>query len=182
MSFSPFALTKTWESAEDFPTYEDDELQVRADMQCLFTELADGINALIAELAKHSTNDASAGANNIGVDAIAGMTNVTDVQSALAYLKLLIDNLVIGQLGDDSIATNMIQALAVTTAKIALGAVNTSQLADGAVTGAKTNFNGGLTIGGKLNINDQIILDSDSYGDTLPAAGTPGRLFFLKAT
>ena len=37
-------FTKSWESSEDFPSYESDETQVREDRQLLFDELADFIN------------------------------------------------------------------------------------------------------------------------------------------
>lgn len=188
MSLSNFALTKTWESAEDFPTFEEDEAKVRSDMQCLFDELAVGLQKLITELQKKSTNNGSAGATNIGIDAIVGLTGATTVQSALAMLKNAIDEATTGSLPDGSVATAKLANLAVTAAKLANLAVTTAKIADGAVTGAKTNFSGGLTVGGaltlngQLNVNDKIILDPDCYGSTLPSVATAGRLFFLKAT
>ena len=39
MSLTRFDFTKNWENAADFPTYEENETQVRADMQCLYDEL-----------------------------------------------------------------------------------------------------------------------------------------------
>ena len=69
---------------------------------------------------------------------------------------------------------------AVDTDNIAAGAVGTTELDDGAVTGSKTDFSSGLTIGGVLNQQGQIILDSDCFGDELPEIVTPGRLFFKK--
>ncbi|MBQ2995846.1 MAG: hypothetical protein IJE22_01235 [Oscillibacter sp.] len=41
-----FEYTKSWRSPADFPTVEVSEVQVREDMQCLFDEAAEGINAL----------------------------------------------------------------------------------------------------------------------------------------
>ena len=38
----------------------------------------------------------------------------------------------------------------------------------------------GGTFTGAITFQDNIILSSASYGTTLPAAGTPGRIFFLK--
>lgn len=50
MGFEPFAFTKSWENDRDFPTYEPDESQVRADLQCLHDEARDGLNRLIGQL------------------------------------------------------------------------------------------------------------------------------------
>lgn len=44
MSFTRMKFTKDWTNAEDFPTYEDSETQVRADLQLLFDELRDFLN------------------------------------------------------------------------------------------------------------------------------------------
>lgn len=188
MSLSNFALSKSWENAEDFPTFEENEEQVRADMQCLFDELAAGLRRLINELQKKNTQDGTSGAKGVGVDYIDGLSGATNVQDALALLKNAVDEATTGTLPDSSVTTDKLAALAVTAAKLAVAAVTTEKLADGAVTGAKTNFSSGLTVGGALtqngplNINNKIILDSDSYGDELPATAEAGRLFFLKVT
>lgn len=60
--------------------------------------------------------------------------------------------------------------------------VTTAKLEDGCVTGAKTNFSGGLTISGELTQTGQIVLGSNSYGTSLPSTATSGRLFFKKVT
>ncbi len=44
MSFERMQFTKNWNRPEDFPTYEDSEAQVRADIQLLFDELRDFLN------------------------------------------------------------------------------------------------------------------------------------------
>lgn len=44
MMIQDFSYTKSWRSRTDFPTVEDDEEQVREDMQCLFDELRDFLN------------------------------------------------------------------------------------------------------------------------------------------
>ena len=51
-------FSKDWTKAEDFPTYEPDESQVRADLQLLHNEAKAAINALVdklesAEFASH---------------------------------------------------------------------------------------------------------------------------------
>ena len=95
MSLSSFALTKSWESAEDFPTFEENEAKVREDMQCLFTELEVGLQTLIAELQRYDTSDGSAGAKSVGIDSIAGITGATNVQDALAILQNTLENITI---------------------------------------------------------------------------------------
>ena len=50
-----FRYTRTWRSPRDFPTVETSEVQVREDMQSLFDEAAEGINALVEEVKKLPT-------------------------------------------------------------------------------------------------------------------------------
>ena len=50
MALESFEYTKTWESADDFPTIETDEIKVREDIQCLYDEIAAGLNRLITAL------------------------------------------------------------------------------------------------------------------------------------
>lgn len=50
MAFEPLTYSKSWENPEDFPTYEPDEKQVRADLQLLHNEARDAINRLVAAL------------------------------------------------------------------------------------------------------------------------------------
>ncbi len=47
MAFEPLEFTKNWENAQDFPTYEPDEVQVRADLQWLHNETRDGLIQII---------------------------------------------------------------------------------------------------------------------------------------
>jgi len=47
MSFERMKFTKDWNRPEDFPTYEDSEAQVRADLQLLFDELRDFLNGAL---------------------------------------------------------------------------------------------------------------------------------------
>ena len=49
MAFEQLSYTKDWTNPADFPTYEPDEAQVRADMQCLFNEIRSFINAKLVE-------------------------------------------------------------------------------------------------------------------------------------
>lgn len=50
MAFERLAYSKTWEDPVDFPTYEPNENQVRADLQLLHDEARDGLNRLIDAL------------------------------------------------------------------------------------------------------------------------------------
>lgn len=50
MAFLPLKFSKSWKNSQDFPTYEPDETQVRADMQLLHDETKDGFNALVDAL------------------------------------------------------------------------------------------------------------------------------------
>lgn len=183
MSLSSFSLSKSWESATAFPTYEEDEAQVRADMQCLFDELADGLNVLINALNRKTSGS---GASQIGVEPIANMDGVTDVQSALALLRSLIVDISSGAVDDGAISATKLADEAVTTPKIAGSAVTTAKLADGAVNNDKCDFSEGLDVDGALAVNDtldvngEILLSSDCYGDALPETATAGRLFFLR--
>lgn len=61
------------------------------------------------------------------------------------------------------------------TTAIADGSVGTAKLANGAVTGAKTDFSAGLPVNGPMTLTSGI-----GYGDTLPASGTEGQIFFLR--
>lgn len=50
MSFEKLTFTKNWENPTDFPTYETDEQQVRADLQLLHNEAKSALNRLIDAL------------------------------------------------------------------------------------------------------------------------------------
>lgn len=49
MAFEQLEFTKNWERPEDFPTFEENEVQVRADMQCLYDEIKDFINSKLID-------------------------------------------------------------------------------------------------------------------------------------
>lgn len=50
MAFPKLSFTKSWKNAVDFPTVETNETKVRADMQYLFDEIKEALNALIDKL------------------------------------------------------------------------------------------------------------------------------------
>lgn len=154
-----------------------------AALKAKFDEAANAVKdfintSLLVQLQAEASG--AAGANRVGISAIPGITGANNVQDALELIYNVAKLAQAGDLQDDVIHTNHIINSAVTTPKINDGAVTTAKLAAGAVTGAKTDFSAGLTVAGDLTPQGKIVLDSDCYGDTLPAAGTPGRLFFLR--
>lgn len=61
MAFTRLTYEKDWTRAEDFPTYESDEVRVREDMQYHPNAVRDFLNALLGEL-ENKTAAASLGA------------------------------------------------------------------------------------------------------------------------
>lgn len=190
MSFTPFAFTKNWENPNDFPTYEEEEAQVRADMQLLYDELKNGLNKLMAELERHDDdNSRPGGASQIGVDGITTLPNCPNVQAALALLAYQITQATAGEIPEYSLTANKLSrktddgGAAVTRDAIVAGAVGTDELAAGAVTGEKTNFSTGLAVGGTLTQSGAIVLTEEvSYGTEAqrPASPVVGQLYFQK--
>ena len=71
MAFSTLTFTKSWENAADFPTYEENEQQVRADLQYLHDEMRDAFNALVTHL-----NDAAV-AGDLPIAPVEGLSAAT---------------------------------------------------------------------------------------------------------
>ena len=126
MALSSFEYSKSWRSAADFPSYEEDEATVRDDIQCLFDEARDAINQLISELK----------AVNVAFGRTAEIDAVT-VQNAIELVQAQVQNAVLGQLPAGSVNSAKLADLAVTTGKLADLAVTAAKLADAAVTAAK---------------------------------------------
>ncbi len=92
------SFTKSWQNREDFPTYEDNEDQVRADLQCLFDELRDYLNQKLLP----AVNSISA----VEVTAASGGT----VQGALNQLRSDLNAAVMGSVPDGSITAAKLAA------------------------------------------------------------------------
>lgn len=121
-----FDYTRKWTNSDDFSTYEADEAKVRSDMQALFDQIRDALNALAQAI------DAA----NIPFTAITGVS-ADNVADAIAALKTAIDNVSVGTMQDGSITTAKLADGAVTEAKLAEDAVTGEKIADGAVGGSK---------------------------------------------
>ncbi|MCR5663555.1 MAG: hypothetical protein K6G17_01600 [Oscillospiraceae bacterium] len=128
-----FDYTKTWRSSIDFPAFEDDETQVRDDMQCLYDEIRDALNALAEAVA-----DALSGG---GVDTAAladGAVKTAKLADAAVNTAKLADASVTGaKLAGGAVSTEKLADGAVKTAKLADASVTNAKLADGAVTAEK---------------------------------------------
>lgn len=96
MGFEPFSFTKSWKNDRDFPTYEPDEGQVRADLQCLHDEARDGLNRLIGQLNE-------SGAALLPFAPEDGLTSET-VEKAILEVHQKIKEAAAGQLVDGTVS------------------------------------------------------------------------------
>ena len=126
MALSTFDYSKSWRSAQDFPSYEENEERVRDDMQCLFDEVRDALNRLVGELK----------AENLPFTPTPEI-DASTLQNAVELLQTQIIAAAAGQLPNGAVLTEKLAELAVTSAKLANLAVTEQKLADGAVTTPK---------------------------------------------
>lgn len=126
MSLPKLEFTKNWTNPEDFPTFEDNEAQVRADIQLLFDQCRDGINRLAEEVT----------AENVPFRRSPGIDAVT-VQNALEVLRDEITGVTLGQLPDGSVTGAKLENGSVTGEKLAGGSVTREKLTGGSVTEEK---------------------------------------------
>ena len=103
MAFSPLVFTKSWENSDDFPTYEPNETQVRADLQLLHDETRNWINRLVERL-----NDPTA-ADQLPFQPQNGLTAQT-VQAAVLEVHAAIQNAAAGLLVDGSVTKQKLAA------------------------------------------------------------------------
>lgn len=137
MAATLMVFDKDWTNPADFPTHENREAQVRADLQYLFNSIkAQFNNFLENEFTSDNIQFTYQGAPRTG-------------QEIFEMLQGEIDSLVIGEavvpagsitsekLATDAVITEKILNGAVTLAKMANNSVGTNQLVNGAVTLAK---------------------------------------------
>ena len=102
MAFQSLTFTKSWEDPADFPTYEPDESQVRADLQYLHNEMRDAFNGLVAAL------NATSAAANLPIS-VPGLSAGT-VQAAIAETLAEVQKAAAGQIVDGSITREKLAA------------------------------------------------------------------------
>jgi len=103
MAFEPLEFTKNWENPADFPTYEPDETQVRADLQWLHNETRAGLNRLVAAL-----NDPGAAAQLPFLPG-EGLT-AQNVQAAIMEVYAAVQNAASGLLVDGTVTKQKLAA------------------------------------------------------------------------
>lgn len=128
MEIPKLKFTKLWTNHDDFPTVETREEVVRSDMQLLFNEIRDYINATLSGVVS-TIGDAltalqgKAGAGRIGFTRTAAIDR-ENVQDAIECVQAQLVNVSQGGIADG----------AVTSEKVATGAIGTAAIADAAVT------------------------------------------------
>lgn len=95
MAFQRLEYTKSWNKSEDFPTYEPDEAQVRADLQLLHDEARDGLNRVVDAL-----NDPGAAAQ---LPFAAEGLQADNVQDAIEEVYGAVQTAAAGKLVDGSV-------------------------------------------------------------------------------
>ena len=128
MEIPKLKFTKLWTNHDDFPTVETREEVVRSDMQLLFNEIRDYINATLSGVVSTigdtlTALQGKAGAGRIGFTRTAAI-NRENVQDAIECVQAQLVNVSQGGIADG----------AVTSEKVATGAIGTTAIADAAVT------------------------------------------------
>lgn len=128
MEIPKLKFTKLWTNHDDFPTVETREEVVRSDMQLLFNEIRDYINATLSGVVSTigdtlTALQGKAGASRIGFTKTAAIDR-ENVQDAIECVQAQLVNVSQGGIADG----------AVTSEKVATGAIGTAAIADAAVT------------------------------------------------
>lgn len=128
MEIPKLKFTKLWTNHDDFPTVETREEVVRSDMQLLFNEIRDYINAILSGVVSTLGDTMAAlqgksGAGRIGFLKTAAIDR-ENVQDAIECVQAQLVNVSQGGIADG----------AVTSEKVATGAIGTAAIADAAVT------------------------------------------------
>lgn len=128
MEIPKLIFTKLWTNRDDFPTVETREEVVRSDMQLLFNEIRDYINATLSGVVSTlgdtlTALQGKAGAGRIGFTKTAAIDR-ENVQDAIECVQAQLVKVSQGGIADG----------AVTSEKVATGAIGTAAIADAAVT------------------------------------------------
>lgn len=134
-----FSFSKEWTDADDFPTKEYSEPQVRADIQQLFDELKDYINNVVVA----GINDNASSIAALGGGGQVDTNSLAD--DCVTAEKIKDGELTELKYADDSIPYRALQEECVHNINIQDGAVTAEKLGDSAVTTAKLD-NGSITV------------------------------------
>ncbi len=146
MEIPKLKFTKLWTNHDDFPTVETREEVVRSDMQLLFNEIRDYINATLSGVVSTlgdtlTALQGKAGAGRIGFTKTAAIDR-ENVQDAIECVQAQLVNVSQGGIADGAVTSEKVAAGAIGTAAIADAAVTYDKIKDKAVGSAKLADNG----------------------------------------
>lgn len=141
MEIPKLKFTKLWTNHDDFPTVETREEVVRSDMQLLFNEIRDYINATLSGVVSTlgdtlTALQGKAGAGRIGFTKTAAIDR-ENVQDAIECVQAQLVNVSQGGIADGAVTSEKVAAGAIGTAAIADAAVTYDKIKDKAVGSAK---------------------------------------------
>lgn len=141
MEIPKLKFTKLWTNHDDFPTVETREEVVRSDMQLLFNEIRDYINATLSGVVSTlgdtlTALQGKAGAGRIGFTKTAAIDR-DNVQDAIERVQEQLVNVSQGGIADGAVTSEKVAAGAIGTAAIADVAVTYDKIKDKAVGSAK---------------------------------------------
>lgn len=146
MEIPKLKFTKLWTNHDDFPTVETREEVVRSDMQLLFNEIRDYINATLSGVVSTigdtlTALQGKAGAGRIGFTRTAAIDR-ENVQDAIECVQEQLVNVSQGGIADGAVTSEKVAKGAIDTAAIADAAVTYDKIKDKAVGSAKLADNG----------------------------------------
>ena len=141
MEIPKLKFTKLWTNHDDFPTVETREEVVRSDMQLLFNEIRDYINATLSGAVSTlgdtlTALQGKAGAGRIGFTKTAAIDR-ENVQDAIECVQAQLVDVSQGGIADGAVTSEKVAAGAIGTAAIADAAVTYDKIKDKAVGSAK---------------------------------------------
>lgn len=141
MEIPKLKFTKLWTNHDDFPTVETREEVVRSDMQLLFNEIRDYINATLSGVVSTLGDTLTALQGKAGAGRIGFMKTVAidreNVQDAIECVQAQLVNVSQGGIADGAVTSEKVAAGAIGTAAIADAAVTYDKIKDKAVGSAK---------------------------------------------
>lgn len=146
MEIPKLKFTKLWTNHDDFPTVETREEVVRSDMQLLFNEIRDYINATLSGVVSTlgdtlTALQGKAGAGRIGFTKTAAIDR-ENVQDAIECVQAQLVDVSQGGIAYGAVTSEKVAAGAIGTAAIADAAVTYDKIKDKAVGSAKLADNG----------------------------------------